>query len=107
MWSDTIKGRLFIGWATALSASVTGILWSFASDTPTGPAVVISLAAFLIVSGASYSILKSPARGRAAANVAILLAIGIVFFGTLSMFRKVSLRKHLAVQPPLTACWRS
>ena len=88
MWSDTIKGRLFIGWATALSASVTGILWSFASDTPTGPAVVISLAAFLIVSGASYSILKSPARGRAAANVAILLAIGIVFFGTLSMFRK-------------------
>jgi zinc/manganese transport system permease protein len=88
MWSDTIRGRLFIGWATALSASVTGILWSFASDTPTGPAVVISLAAFLIVSGASYSILKSPARGRAAANVAILLAIGIVFFGTLSMFRK-------------------
>ncbi len=88
MWSDTIRGRLFIGWATALSASITGILWSFASDTPTGPAVVISLAAFLIVSGASYSILKSPARGRAAANVAILLAIGIVFFGTLSMFRK-------------------
>ena len=88
MWSDTIKGRLFIGWATALSASVTGILWSFASDTPTGPAVVITLAAFLIVSGASYSILKSPARGRAAANVAVLLAIGVVFFGALSMFRK-------------------
>lgn len=90
MWSDSIKGRLFIGWGTALLASVTGILWSFASDTPTGPAVVITLAAFLIVSGASYSILKSPARGRAAANVAVLLAIGVVFFGALSMFRKTT-----------------
>ena len=88
MWSDTIKGRLFIGWAIALSASVAGILWSFASDYSNGPAVVMTLAAFLIVSGASYSILKSPARGRAAANVAIFVAIGIVFFGTLSMFRK-------------------
>ena len=34
MWSDTIKGRLFIGWTVALSASVAGILWSFTSDYP-------------------------------------------------------------------------
>jgi zinc/manganese transport system permease protein len=88
MWSDTIKGRLLIGWSIALSASVTGILWSFASDYPTGPAVVMTLAAFLIVSGASYSIRHSPAPARAALHVAILLAIGVVFFGTLSSFRK-------------------
>lgn len=88
MWSDTIKGRLLIGWTVALSASVAGILWSFASDYPTGPAVVMTLASFLIVSGATYSIKHSPAPGRAAANVAILLAIGVVFFGTLSSFRK-------------------
>jgi zinc/manganese transport system permease protein len=88
MWSDTIKGRLLIGWTVALSASVAGILWSFASDYPTGPAVVMTLASFLIVSGATYSIRHSPAPGRAAANVAIFLAIGVVFFGTLSSFRK-------------------
>lgn len=88
MWSDTIKGRLMIGWGVALSASVTGILWSFASDYPTGPAVVMTLASFLIVSGASYSISHAAARGRAAAHVAVLLAIGILFFGTLSTFRK-------------------
>jgi zinc/manganese transport system permease protein len=88
MWSDTIKGRLLIGWTIALSASIAGILWSFASDYPTGPAVVMTLASFLIVSGATYSIKHSPAPGRAAASVAIFLAIGVVFFGTLSSFRK-------------------
>jgi len=40
------------------------------------------------VSGATYSIKHSAAPGRAAANVAILLAIGVVFFGTLTSFRK-------------------
>ena len=88
MWSDTIKGRLLIGWSIALSASVAGILWSFASDYPTGPAVVMTLASFLIVSGATYSIRHAPAPGRAAVHVAIFLLIGIVFFGTLSSFRK-------------------
>jgi zinc/manganese transport system permease protein len=88
MWSDTIKGRLLIGWTVALSASVTGILWSFASDYPTGPAVVMTLASFLIISGAAYSIWHAPARGRAAVNVAVFLTIGAVFFGTLSSFKK-------------------
>jgi zinc/manganese transport system permease protein len=101
MWSDTIKGRLFIGWGIALSASITGILWSFASDYPTGPAIVITLAAFLIVSGASYSILHSPARGRAAANVGVLLAIGIVFFGGLSTFRKSADAEATAAPSPV------
>jgi len=89
MWNDSIVGRLLIGWSVALSASLVGILWSFAADYPTGPAVVMTLAAFLIVSGASYSIRQAEARGRAAANVGILLLIGIVFFGVLSTFRKV------------------
>jgi len=68
MWSDTIKGRLLIGWALALSASVAGILWSFYSDYPTGPAVVMMLAAFLIVSGGLYSVVNSEARQRLGAE---------------------------------------
>jgi zinc/manganese transport system permease protein len=88
MWSDTIKGRLFVGWTVAVSASIAGILWSFASDYPTGPAVVMTLASFLIVSGAAYSILNSPAKARAAAHVTLLLGLGVAFFGTLSTFRK-------------------
>lgn len=90
MWSDTIKGRLILGWAAALSASAGGILWSFYSDYPTGPAVVITLAAFLIVSGASYYILHSEGRLRPAMNVSFMILFGIFFFGTLSQFRKAA-----------------
>ena len=101
MWSDTIKGRLIIGWAIALSASLSGILWSFASDYPTGPAVVITLAAFLVVSGALYSIIQSAAPARAALNVAVLLAVGVVFFGTLSTFRKTVDADSLTASSPV------
>jgi len=88
MWSDTIKGRLILGWTIALSASVAGILWSFYSDYPTGPAVVMTLASFLIVSGASYYIRHSPAPLRSAMNVTAMVLFGVLFFGTLSHFRK-------------------
>src|SRR5262249_51063808 len=88
MWSDTIKGRLLLGWAIALSASVVGILWSFWADYPTGPAVVMTLAGFLIVSGALYSIVNAETRVRNAAQVAAMVALGIMFFTGLSHFRK-------------------
>lgn len=90
MWRDTIKGRLILGWAVALSASVAGILWSFYSDYPTGPAVVMTLAGFLVASGASYYVVHAPIRLRAFANVAAMILFGIVFFGTLSHFRKTA-----------------
>jgi zinc/manganese transport system permease protein len=90
MWSDTIKGRLILGWTVALSASVAGILWSFYSDYPTGPAVVMTLASFLIVSGASYYIRHSEVPLRSAMNVAAMILFGVLFFGTLSHFRKAA-----------------
>ena len=88
MWSDSIKGRLLLGWTIAITASIAGILWSFYSDYPTGPAVVMTLAAFLIVSGATYSIANAQARGRAALSVASMILVGLAFFGTLDYFRK-------------------
>jgi zinc/manganese transport system permease protein len=94
MWSDTIRGRLIAGWTVALTASVLGILWSFYSDYPTGPAVVMTLAGYLMVSGASYYILYSQARLRSALNVTLMILFGVLFFGTLSHFRKTE-----AVQP--------
>jgi HEAT repeat protein len=52
--------------------------------------VVMTLASFLLISGASYSIWNSPQPGRAAAHVGIFIAIGVIFFGTLSTFKKGS-----------------
>ena len=96
MWRDSIIGRLVLGWMVALSASVVGILWSFYADYPTGPAVVMTLAAFLIVSGATYSIVHAEARARAALNVAVMLLIGIAFMGVMSQFRKIDAHDNTA-----------
>jgi hypothetical protein len=96
MWRDSIIGRLVLGWTVALSASVVGILWSFYADYPTGPAVVMTLAAFLIVSGATYSVVHAEARARAAVNVAVMILIGIAFMGIMSRFRKVEVQDAAA-----------
>jgi zinc/manganese transport system permease protein len=96
MWRDSIQGRLILGWMIALTASVVGILWSFYSDYPTGPAVVMTLAGFLLVSGASYYVLHSVDRTRSAVNVALMVLFGVVFFGTLSHFRKAEPRQASA-----------
>jgi HEAT repeat protein len=78
-----------------------GILWSFYADYPTGPAVVMTLAAFLIVSGAMYSIVNAEARARAALNVAVMLLIGIAFMGIMSRFRKVDVHETAAAASPV------
>jgi zinc/manganese transport system permease protein len=90
MWNDTIRGRLLLGWFIAVTASVAGILWSFYSDYPTGPAVVMTLAAFLVISGAAYSIIKAEAPARAALSVGVMILIGFAFFATLAHFKKMN-----------------
>jgi len=101
MWRDSIIGRLVLGWTVAISASVVGILWSFYADYPTGPAVVMTLAAFLIVSGATYSVVHAEARARAAVNVAAMILIGIAFMGVMSRFRKVEVQDAVAAASPV------
>lgn len=96
MWRDAIKGRLILGWTVALTASIAGILWSFYSDYPTGPAVVMTLAGFLLISGASYYVLNAEARLRSAVNVAVMVLFGVLFFGTLSHFKKTEIRQAAA-----------
>ncbi len=88
MWETTVRGKLLLGWVMAILASTAGIVWSFYFDYPTGPAVVVMLSLFLVVSAIVYYMHHAPAKGRAAANVAVLVASGILFFAGLSLFRK-------------------
>ncbi len=88
MWSQTIRGRLLLGWGIAILASLFGIIWSFRSDYPTGPAVVVMLAFFLIIASTIYYVVHAPARGKSIAVVCGILAFGILFFGGLSQFKK-------------------
>jgi zinc/manganese transport system permease protein len=88
MWAETIPKRLVLGWLFGVAASIAGILWSFYSDIPTGPAIVMTLASGLIASGIVYYLSHSPTRGRAVLNVAGMTLFAFVFFGTLSHFKK-------------------
>ena len=88
MWSNSIGSRLVVGWAVAIIGSVAGILWSFYSDYPTGPAVVISLAACLGVSAMAYNVAGAKHRFRAIGGVALIVVLGVVFAETLRQFEK-------------------
>lgn len=88
MFSETILGRLLAGWLIAITASLLGIIWSFYSDYPTGPAVVVMLGILLILAGVLYYLQSAPSKGRALANVAALLVASFAFFSGLAAFRK-------------------
>ena len=90
MWADTVRARLLMGWLVAIAASTLGILWSFHSDYPTGPAVVVMLALFLIASGVAYYLWNAPQKLRAAATVAGLLLFALSFAGALGQFKKTA-----------------
>jgi zinc/manganese transport system permease protein len=88
MWSNTVRGRLLIGWLIAILASTFGILWSFYSDYPTGPAVVVMLGIFLITSSIIYYLQNARFRLRAAATVAGLILFSVLFLTGLGHFKK-------------------
>jgi zinc/manganese transport system permease protein len=90
MWSDTVRGRLLLGWLVAILASTLGILWSFKSDYPTGPAVVVMLAFFLVASSITYYLQHARIKLRAAAVVMGIVAFGVLFFGSLDQFKKAT-----------------
>jgi zinc/manganese transport system permease protein len=88
MWSDTVRGRLLLGWGIAILASTFGIAWSFYADYPTGPAVVVTLGIFLIASGIAYYIQHAAAKIRAVSITAGLIVLGVLFMGGLNHFKK-------------------
>lgn len=101
MWKDTIFGRLLLGWIVALTASVAGIVWSFYSDYPTGPAVVMTLALFLLTSGTMYYVRHAQNAVRAIAHVSLGLVVGIAFFTTLDYFKKTVPQQSAAATSPI------
>jgi zinc/manganese transport system permease protein len=88
MWSDTIKGRLLLGWIVAILASTSGILWSFYGDYPTGPAVVVMLGIFLVISSIVYYLQNAPHKLRAFAFVSVIALFCLLFVSGLDRLRK-------------------
>ncbi len=88
MWAETIRGRLLLGWFIAILASTLGIVWSFYADYPTGPAVVVMLGLFLVLSSVVYYVKNAPEKLKAVAGVASLAVFFSVFILGLAYFKK-------------------
>ncbi|HJZ12224.1 MAG TPA: HEAT repeat domain-containing protein, partial [Acidobacteriota bacterium] len=99
MWSDSIRGRLLLGWIVAIVGSIAGIVWSFRFDYPTGPAVVVMLSLSLILSGVLYYLKNSPTRIRAAANILGIVVFAVLFFTGLSYFKKQGPASETTLSP--------
>jgi zinc/manganese transport system permease protein len=89
MWATSISGRLFLGWGVAILASTAGIVWSFYSDYPTGPAVVVMLTFSLILSSIIYYLRYSASRVQAVFQISAMAAFLVLFFFGLSHFKKI------------------
>lgn len=90
MWSNTIRGRLLLGWLMAVLASIAGIQWSFYSDYPTGPAVVVMLALFLVAASIVYYLKNSSNKLRASLTIFAILLFAFGFIGGLGYFKKMA-----------------
>jgi zinc/manganese transport system permease protein len=101
MWSNTVRGKLLLGWLMAILASTLGIVWSFYSDYPTGPAVVVMLSLFLIFSSIAYYIQHAPIKARALVNTAALLGFAVFFLAVLSHFKKIEPTEGTAKLAPV------
>ena len=88
MWFESMSGRLLTGWIVAVLASIAGILWSFHSDYPTGPTIVLALTAILILSGLVYFVYRARNRVRAVGWVSVMVLSAALFVSALSEFRK-------------------
>jgi len=90
MWCARVRDKLLAGWLAAILASTFGIVWSFYSDYPTGPAVVLMLTAFLVVSGVVYYLWHVPVKSRAVATVTAVALFALLFVSGLSRFQKTA-----------------
>lgn len=101
MWSNTIRGRLLLGWLMAILASIAGIRWSFYSDYPTGPAVVVMLALFLVAASIIYYLKNAPNKAKAVLSILTMLVFAVGFVAGLNYFKKMAPAPEGAAASPV------
>jgi len=75
--SENVRTRLIIGWASGLVASVIGLRLSF--DLPSGPVIIVTFGALLLVTAAVRAIVTAEHPARIAVRVAGIAALFAAF----------------------------
>ena len=76
-----------------------GIVWSFYKDYPTGPAVVVMLAIFMVFSSVLYYVLNAPIKTRAILKAALMFLLGFGFMVGVSQFKKPEASTKVRLSP--------
>ncbi len=88
LFAEGVGARLAIGWMVGTLVSATGVSISYFEDLPSGPVIVVTFGAFLVLAGLVHFLLHAPDRGRALLHV----VSGVLFFalvlGGSTLFRK-------------------
>ncbi|MDA2927790.1 metal ABC transporter permease [Acidobacteria bacterium AH-259-G07] len=79
LYSKKIGTRLIIGWVSGTVVSSMGLLLSYQFDFPSGPSIVCSFGAFLILAAIVQYLVRTERKGRALARVGVGTLIVVLF----------------------------
>lgn len=71
LFAETIAARLAIGWTVGTLVSAMGVSISYTQDLPSGPVIVVTFGAFLVLAGVLHYLQHAPDRARAGLRVAL------------------------------------
>jgi zinc/manganese transport system permease protein len=88
LFAESIGGRLAVGWTVGTLVSASGVSISYFQDLPSGPTIVVTFGAFLLLAGLVHYVRHAPSGGHAGLRIASG-AVGVaLLFGAGSFLRK-------------------
>jgi zinc/manganese transport system permease protein len=72
--TDDIRAQLFLGWGLGVVVSIFGLLFAYAKDLPTGPAVIATYGVAMVVTSVAVYIVRAADRRLAFRNTAVVAA---------------------------------
>ncbi len=88
LFLDGIRARLIAGWIVGTLVSAIGCSLSYFRDLPSGPTIVVTFGASLLLAGVVRFVLHAPARGVALVRVAAGATVAVLLVGGSFFLRK-------------------
>jgi zinc/manganese transport system permease protein len=85
LFATRIRTRLAIGWSTGIAACLIGLVGSYRFDLPSGPSVVASLGAALVLAALLYYLRAAEHKAGAVLKLAAGLAVVLVVVAGVSI----------------------
>jgi len=81
--TDNLKVQLFLGWGLGVVVTTVGLLLAYVMDLSTGPAVIATYGATMLIVAAAVYIARAAERGAALKNTALVTASFAAAIGVL------------------------